>query len=70
MTLYSVRLHEEDNYKFHTYLLEANNENHAKNLAEAKWYEKHALKIKESATEVWEVEIDFSNRDNPSVRQN
>jgi hypothetical protein len=69
LTLYAVRIKEVENYKYHAYLVEAKTENHAKNLAEAKWYETHNIRIiSEGETEVWEVEADYSNRDNPSVR--
>ena len=68
MTLYAVRIKEIYSNKLHSYLVEAKNENHAKNVAEAKWYESHNIKIAEGETLVWEVEADYSNRDNPSVR--
>ena len=68
MTLYAVRIKESNSYKYHTYIVEAKNEGHAKNLGEAKWYENHAMRISEGETLVWEIEADFSNRDNPSVR--
>jgi hypothetical protein len=68
LTIFAVRIKESDTYNYHVYLVEAKNENHAKNVAEAKWYEKHNIRIAEGETQVWEVELDFSNRDNPSVR--
>jgi hypothetical protein len=66
--MFAVRLKEIDSYKVHIYLVDAKNENHAKNVAEAKWYENHSARIAEGETQVWEVDEDFSNRDNPSVR--
>lgn len=69
MILYAVRV-KEINYNYHTYLVEANNEGHAKNLGEAKWYESNAAKISEGETQVWLIEADYSGRKNlnPSVR--
>ena len=68
MTVFAVRVKEIDAYRFHVYLVDAKNENHAKNIGEAKWYESHTPRIAEGETQVWEVDADFTNRDNPSVR--
>lgn len=67
MTIFAVRIKESACYKHHVYLIEAQNENQAKNLAEAKWYEQHPnTSISEGETDVWEVEQDYAT--NPSVR--
>jgi hypothetical protein len=70
MTLYVVKMKEIDSYNSHVYLIDAKNENHAKNLGEAKWYESNTPRIAEGETQVWLVEADYSGKENlnPSVR--
>jgi hypothetical protein len=69
LTIFAVRVKEYygDPRKAHVFLIEAHNENQAKNLAEAKWYELNPnVLISEGDTQVWEIEKDFAT--NPSVR--
>jgi len=68
--LYAVRLRTMD-YAIHVYLIEATNLDEAKNLGEAKFYEKHLNQtLDETKTQVWEVAEDFSSRSlNPSKRR-
>jgi len=69
MTLFTVRIKEVvsyGSYNWHVYLIEAKSKNHAKNLAEAKWYESNNASLSEGETEVWEIEGDYSGRENPN----
>ena len=67
MTIFAVNIKETTTYKHHVFLIEAQNQRQAKNLAEAKWYEQHPNTVlSEGETVVWEVEQDYAT--NPSVR--
>lgn len=66
--LFAVQVAER-NYNTKVYLVDAFNKKHAKNLAEAKFYEETlGGEIIETKTKIWKVFKNLSNLNNPSVR--